>query len=436
MGGYGPADMVRTPWGNADELRKRKLRPGPGGSREESARNQRERLFAAMVSSTASRGYRETSVSDLLDLAGVSRATFYVHFRDKADCFRATVEAIYEAAIEIIRRPLEVQGPSERDAEEAFNNLLRSTVDQPAAAKTALVEAYAAGSPGLEPIDHALEKASQITLRAMQQLPGHAGTPPELARAVIGGLHRLLYRHVYRDDQAGLVDKFPELWRWMIGYLPADALAPGRRHRATAEQPPYSGRDPYERILRSFATTVARRGFPSTTIGHIAADASISLGTFYQHFENKEDALLAAIDLSGEQLTAAALPAARRAPDWPRALRRALEAVCGFLAAEPAFARLRAVEVYAAGPEAIEYRDRSWQRIVEEIVPAEVREGRDGGPGSLTMEASNGAVYALVYEKVRRSELDELSRLPPLLTYIMLTPFLGAEEARVVAQGD
>ena len=41
------AQMVATPWGDAQKLGSRRLRPGPGTPREKVDRNQRERLFAA-----------------------------------------------------------------------------------------------------------------------------------------------------------------------------------------------------------------------------------------------------------------------------------------------------------------------------------------------------------------------------------------------------
>jgi len=49
--------MTQTPWGIADELRARMLRPGPGMPREEVTRSQRERLFAAMVACVERKGY-------------------------------------------------------------------------------------------------------------------------------------------------------------------------------------------------------------------------------------------------------------------------------------------------------------------------------------------------------------------------------------------
>src|SRR3954453_24037732 len=53
---------------------------------------QRERLLAAMLRAAAELGYRELSVQDVLDRAGVSRPTFYEHFENKEDCFLAAFD--------------------------------------------------------------------------------------------------------------------------------------------------------------------------------------------------------------------------------------------------------------------------------------------------------------------------------------------------------
>ena len=92
--------MVRppmdTPWGNTKTLRARKLRPGPGTSREAVRKSQRDRLFAAMVASATERGYEATSIADLITVSGVSRTSFYEHFSDKQDCFVATLRALLD----------------------------------------------------------------------------------------------------------------------------------------------------------------------------------------------------------------------------------------------------------------------------------------------------------------------------------------------------
>ncbi len=58
--------MVLTPWGDADTLRQRRLPPGRGGDRAAARREQRERLFAAIVASCEAKGFDATSVEDLL----------------------------------------------------------------------------------------------------------------------------------------------------------------------------------------------------------------------------------------------------------------------------------------------------------------------------------------------------------------------------------
>ena len=85
---------VVTPWGAAAKLRDRQLPPGRGNSRDATARNQRERLFGAMVATVAAKGYADTSVADLVELAGVSRSSFYQQFESKQACFIATYDAI------------------------------------------------------------------------------------------------------------------------------------------------------------------------------------------------------------------------------------------------------------------------------------------------------------------------------------------------------
>ena len=74
--------MVRTPWGDAASLRERKLRPGRGTPRDLAERNQRERLFGAMVAAVDEKGYEAATVADVVRISGVSRSAFSRHFDD------------------------------------------------------------------------------------------------------------------------------------------------------------------------------------------------------------------------------------------------------------------------------------------------------------------------------------------------------------------
>src|SRR5918996_5397040 len=62
--------------------------------REFVLRSQRDRMLDAMAQACAFEGYGGATVAAVIARAGVSRRTFYEHFRDREDCFLAAYDAI------------------------------------------------------------------------------------------------------------------------------------------------------------------------------------------------------------------------------------------------------------------------------------------------------------------------------------------------------
>src|SRR4051812_2544961 len=105
---------------------------------------QRERLLAAMLRATAELGYREVSVQDVLERAGVSRPTFYEHFENKEACFLAA----FDNAAARLRKRLEAaaaEGEGWRQSLRlGLEELLRFVAEDPDAAMSLIVDARAA----------------------------------------------------------------------------------------------------------------------------------------------------------------------------------------------------------------------------------------------------------------------------------------------------
>jgi AcrR family transcriptional regulator len=233
------------------------------------------------------------------------------------------------------------------------------------------------------------------------------------------------------------------MWDWFAAYEPPPE--PLRRPRSRAAQNraaqnraaqnggPANGYDPAERILRALASVVAEKGYPAMTIGDIAARASISLSTFYANFADKEEAMLAAVDSGSSQMLATTLPAFRRAPDWPHAVRGAFGAMFSFCAAEPEYTTLGAVDVYAAGKRAMAQRDQVMTGMEALLIPGYERQP-DASP--IAAEAIGGAIYSMIYDQVKRGGPESMQEIAPLAAYVTLAPFIGAEEACAVANGD
>ena len=428
-----------TPWGRIEELRARRLSPGPGNSPEQVAENQRQRLFAAMILSCDERGYGETTVADLLRLSGVSRKTFYEHFSDKEGCFVETAKRTMEFPIALVRDLVEHQEPGEERVRTTLEALFEMFAAQPGAARLCMVESYAAGKRATAVAEDGVEEIYRLGLQALGDIPERGGIDEDLARAILGGFHRVLYyRLAYRREE-DLPAAVGPLWQWAMSYH-----APPRALRARSRQPAFPiGGDRLpsfaaysveQRIIRAFAAVVVEQGFGKATVADVCAAASVSQATFYAHFEGKEDALAAALDSSGSQMLAATLPTARRAPDWKHAVRAGAGAACGFLAAEPTFARLRCVAVYSAGPDAIAQRDLSGVELLRTIIGPVFDNLPNLEP--LVVEAIGGAISGIQYEAVARRGPDALTEVPPLITYVALAPFLGPEEACDIANGD
>src|ERR1700709_13313 len=424
--------MVRTPWGDAGQLREKKLRPGRGTPRKEAERNQRERLFAAMVATFADKGYEATTVADLVALSGVSRSAFYRHYDDKQACFLAAVEAMVEPALRRIGSDESAPAGMER-ARQAFASLIELIVSQPAAAKMCVGAVYAGGPQGAGAGGGG--RGPPGGARARGRAPGPGPLPIELVRALVGGIQKTIHKRLYRGQEQELMDLVPQLWDWLFSYpVPPGPLRATRRRVVKAV--PFAERqaqsNPPERVLRALAAVVAEKGYPDTTVAEIVERAATSQRTFYEHFKNKEDAIVAALDSGSAHMLAAALPAFRRAPDWPHAVHDTQEAMFCFGAEEPEYARMGGGEMDAAGQRALDQRE-----VVTEGMEGLLAPGYELKPETppIAAEAIGGALYSLLYDHVNKKGPETLPDLVPTLVYVTLAPFLERDEAYEVAIG-
>jgi AcrR family transcriptional regulator len=424
-----PGSSIVTPWGKTSELRTRKLIPGSGTPRAEVLRNQRERLFAAVVAEASERGYQEMTVAHVIEVCGISRSDFYKHFANKADCLTQAAESLLEPT----RRELEeVRAAADARAPEAvLLKFLELVAAQPAAARLCFVELQAAGQEGEAAADRCFQSLFELVTDLVAELPDRQ-RPPQLVRALLAGVCKVLHTRLYRREEEELLALGPDLWAWMTSVeAPPSPLETPRRPRQP-EEARFPGYTPAERITRAVAVVVAEKGFRAMNTGDIASEAAISLSTFYDHFTDKTDAVLAAIEMSGAQMMASAIPAARRADSWQDSVRTLYEAMCAYFVAEPALAYLATVGAYEAGPLALSRRDRVIDSLAEMLAPA--AEENPAAP-DVAAEAVAATVYALIREQVRKAGPQNLPAAVPLATYITLAGYVGPERACAVANG-
>jgi AcrR family transcriptional regulator len=295
-----------------------------------------------------------------------------------------------------------------------------------------LLESYAAGSAARVPIDEAIVVWERAMAEHLDESPEHASMPSEMITVFAGASLEIARDRLQKGREGELPELIGEAAEVLLSYRPPPqplrmATRPPKSSPETIE-----GTDHRERALRALADLAAERGYENVGVNEVVKRASMSPATFYANFSGKEDALIAAIESAGAQVVAATLPAFRRHADWPQGVRAAIGSLLNFLASRPALARLLTVEVYAAGPRALEARDDALRALDVILAPGErsFPEVASAAPWVI----AEGA-YALGYRKVSESGATSLPSLAPILTYLALAPFIGADAACEAANG-
>ncbi len=194
--------------------------------------------------------------------------------------------------------------------------------------------------------------------------------------------------------------------------------------------------DPRTRILDALIATVAYRGYDRTTVERVLQTADVEGAVFEEHFLNKEDCFLLALDGLIARAQVRVLEHAARADAWPERVRLGLSALLSTLAENPDAARVWMVESLSAGAPALER-----QRTAFGFLTALIEEGRPHAayPEQLTQhisEALVGGVTSILHRRILAERTTELPGLLADLTYFTLVPFLGHHGAIVAAGVD
>jgi TetR/AcrR family transcriptional regulator len=197
---------------------------------------------------------------------------------------------------------------------------------------------------------------------------------------------------------------------------PRARALPRGPHKLSREEVEHSQR---QRLLQAATEVVAEKGYVATSVADILRGAGVSRTTFYRMFTDKQDCFLAALRLNADtvaSLMEAELEAVRADPaqDPLARLDRVLGTYLELLHAAPALARVFLVDVYAAGPEAIEQRRRTLDRFVD--IVAETYRGARGPLGTapeqrLAAEVLVGAVSSMVTNAVGAGDAEALPAL-------------------------
>jgi AcrR family transcriptional regulator len=194
-----------------EDLRKWRLPRGRHGlPRELVERSQRERLLAAVVRVTASKGYDATSVADILEEAGVGRESFYELFDDKLSCLLAAHDVLIDHLESTIKATYDEPGPWEDRVRNSIAVTLNWFAGDPAAARVALVELGAVGAVARDRFRATFRRFSKLLEDGYEDAELSAARPQAAKLAIGVGIARV-YEEVLRGRTEELPSLGPEL---------------------------------------------------------------------------------------------------------------------------------------------------------------------------------------------------------------------------------
>jgi len=180
------------------------------------------------------------------------------------------------------------------------------------------------------------------------------------------------------------------------------------------------------RLFAAASVVFARAGYADATAEAIAREAGMSKATFYEHFGNKEDCIVALFDAATETLLRNMRDAAEQHADAdpPTRVRTTLGAFLGTLARYPNESQTLLVEIVGAGPRAMERRDRALDAVaayIDDLNRGDADRGvapRLGSPHDAYAIA--GAVVELASRQIRTGVPDHIGELEPVVERLIL----------------
>ena len=409
--------------------------------RDEVVRNQRARIHGAMVEAVGSDGYEATSIKQVIALAGVSRRSFYEQFANKQECFLATFDLIARQELQQIRRAyLSARGGLAERARASCERLAKVAGENPAGARLALVVAQTAGAEAAAHVRRAAGACEHMLAQSFAQTPGAVALPAPVVRAIAGGLQGVAVARLRLRDEPGAPDLAEELLAWMLSFQTQvpEGLSESLSARLSARAREISsdlgngrvgaeavGRDERSRVLQAVLRLLTREHFRAISAPQIADEANVSVDRFCELFESKDECLLEALDAIGDELLAIAADPELVSEDWPRAVRRVLDELMRYLAAHPLQTRALCQDAFFAGSESRERAEElalAIATLLTEGAPARAR-------GELVVEAVAGALWHTLRCHVVMGRVPLLAALSDHITYVVLTPLIGAQAA-------
>lgn len=215
------------------------LGPLPGGhhglSREQILESQRERLLAAIAQEVAAKGYRATTITDVVKLASVSTRDFYEHFDGKEACFLAAFEAVRDHLEGVLVEAAAREPDWPRQTIAVLRSALGFFAAEPDLARLCVVEPVSATPATAIRFREVVLACVPALARGRAESADGEALPPSTEDSLLGGIVSLATRSILAGETGQLPKLLPDLVEFILSPYLGAARATSLATDAAAE---------------------------------------------------------------------------------------------------------------------------------------------------------------------------------------------------------
>jgi AcrR family transcriptional regulator len=204
------------------------------------------------------------------------------------------------------------------------------------------------------------------------------------------------------------------------------APLPRGRHSLSAEE--VAGHQ-HERLVAAVAAVIAEYSYAGLTVERVIEVAGVSSSTFYVHFENKQEAALAAHSLIFERFMASVDSACAAQSEWPMKVKSAIAATVEFATSRPEQAQILSAGVLAIDPLLAAEIFDSHDRLARALGGLRTDAPAAAQPPEGTEQFLVAAIAAVVARHLANGEAAALRSAEDQLVELTLIPYYGPSEA-------
>jgi AcrR family transcriptional regulator len=175
------------------------------------ARSRRARILAGTAEVMLSKGYANTSITDIVAAAGIARDVFYEHFENKQHVFLETQQFVTQAVLEFCGSAYFAGRDWPERIWLGLGSLCGLVSAYPALAYVRIVECYAAGPIAVRGTEELLRTAALFLEEGYSYAGAPAGLPKTASLAIAGAVFEVIYRLVARGEAEAVPRRLPEL---------------------------------------------------------------------------------------------------------------------------------------------------------------------------------------------------------------------------------